>query len=155
MITFLISLNSTTKTDWRKRMNIKKMIVISTILGVVLGIAFAQSDGESILNGAVTCMDEHPMPLPCQSFSTYTCKSGCTWQMVIGSRRTKCAILTYQHGSVCCQWQEETGSCIGTCGTNCPEVIVPRSFTNYMWGWECKPSGIPEYGNYQCRPPEP
>jgi hypothetical protein len=43
-------------------MNIKKMIVISTILGIVLGIAFAQSDGESILNGAVPCMDEHPMP---------------------------------------------------------------------------------------------
>ncbi len=133
-------------------MNIKKMIVISTILGIVLGVVFAQSDGESILNGAVPCMDEHPMPEPCHNFSTYTCQSGCTWQNSYGqSGKTKCATLI----SGCCQWREETGKCVGSCGTNCPEVTVPRSYTLFEPRWICQPFGTPGSGNYICRPISP
>jgi hypothetical protein len=133
-------------------MKAMKTIIVSIVLGIVLGIALAQSEGESILNGAVVCMNEHPMPTPCQNFSTYTCQSGCTWQNSYGqSGKTKCATLA----SGCCQWREETGRCVGACGTNCPEVTVPVSFTHFKPDWICQEFGVPGSGNYICRQVSP
>ncbi len=118
-------------------------------IGVIFGVAFA--DDEGIVNGEVPCMNANPMPVPCQNFNYYTCISGCNWQKTIGTQsKSYCGLVA----TGCCQWREEIGRCIDGSCTDCPQVHVAVSFTQFIYLGECKSTGNSN-GDKICRVPPP
>ncbi len=134
----------------KSNLAIRSVVVLAMLTAAFVGSYFARAQGF----GPPVCEVLHPMDLPCATFDTVTCPSGCTkYVPALNQTRSGCAVTGYQDGDVCCQWIEEQFYCGGGPCTGCPTTFQwrPISYTFERWYWCCESMGNAD-GSKVCRP---